>query len=123
MVIIIGVNRQDLQLLARTRLADDWDLVQDWSEHSRYQRFDSGKTRALVEAIGDRKTWSNGLDKTALVAADIATGAELVRALDRSGLSVSVALWLYSSDRRLAFCSRITPPGHGPTFGSVWSCP
>lgn len=38
-----------------------WDLVQQWSEHSRYRRSGSDKARALVEAIGDRKhgvmTW------------------------------------------------------------------
>jgi hypothetical protein len=38
------------------------------------------------------------LDKTALVAADFTTGSELVQALDRCGLSISVALWLYASE-------------------------
>jgi len=32
-----------------------WDLVQQWSEHSRYRRIGSEMARALVEAIGDRK--------------------------------------------------------------------
>jgi hypothetical protein len=38
------------------------------------------------------------LDKTALVAADFAAGAELVQALDRSTLSISVVLWVYLSE-------------------------
>lgn len=49
------------------------------------------------------------MDKTALVAADFATGAELVRALDRSNLAITVALWLYSSeheDWRFVLASR-----------------
>lgn len=32
-----------------------WDLVQRWSEHSRYRRQGSEMAGALVEAIGDRK--------------------------------------------------------------------
>jgi HEPN domain-containing protein len=43
----------------------NWDLVQQWSEHSRYRRHDSGLAKALVEAIGDRKhgvmVWINGI--------------------------------------------------------------
>jgi hypothetical protein len=38
------------------------------------------------------------LDKTALVATDLTTGLDLVQALDRAALSISVALWLYSPD-------------------------
>ena len=38
-----------------------WDLVQQWSEHSRYRRNGLELARALVEAIGDRRhgvlTW------------------------------------------------------------------
>jgi HEPN domain-containing protein len=32
-----------------------WDLVQQWSEQSRYRRHSSGLAQALVEAVGDRK--------------------------------------------------------------------
>ncbi len=49
------------------------------------------------------------MDKTALVAADFAAGAELVQALDRSTLSISVVLWVYLSeyeDWRFALASR-----------------
>jgi hypothetical protein len=49
------------------------------------------------------------VDKTALVAADFATGLKLVQALDRSPLSISVALWLYSwehEDWRFVLASR-----------------
>jgi hypothetical protein len=49
------------------------------------------------------------LDKTALVAADLTTGRELLQALDHSALSISVALWLYSSeyeDWRFVLASR-----------------
>ena len=44
-----------------------------------------------------------------MVAADFTTGLELVQALDRSDLSISVALWLYSpehDDWRFALASR-----------------
>lgn len=37
------------------------------------------------------------MDKTALVAVDFMIGPELVKALDRSTLSISVALWVYLS--------------------------
>jgi hypothetical protein len=40
------------------------------------------------------------LDKTVLVAPDFATGLELVRALDRSSLPISVALWLYFTEHQ-----------------------
>jgi len=49
------------------------------------------------------------LDQTALVAADFTAGLELVQALDRSALSISVALWLYSlehEDWRFVLASR-----------------
>ena len=32
-----------------------WDLVQRWSELSRYRTHDFGRAQALIEAIGDRK--------------------------------------------------------------------
>ena len=32
-----------------------WDLVQQWSEHSRYRRHSPEMAQALVEAIGDRR--------------------------------------------------------------------
>ena len=44
-----------------------------------------------------------------MVAADFTTGMELVQALDRFGLSISVALWLYSpehEDWRFVLASR-----------------
>lgn len=44
-----------------------------------------------------------------MVAADFTTGVELVQALDRAGLSISVALWLYSpehEDWRFVLASR-----------------
>jgi hypothetical protein len=31
-----------------------WDLVQQWSEHSRYRRHGSEMARALVESISER---------------------------------------------------------------------
>ncbi|HME05692.1 MAG TPA: hypothetical protein VKG25_01530, partial [Bryobacteraceae bacterium] len=49
------------------------------------------------------------MDKAALVAADFTTGLELVQALDRSALPISVALWLYSPehlDWRFVLASR-----------------
>jgi hypothetical protein len=49
------------------------------------------------------------LDKATLVGADFRTGLELVQALDRSSLSISVALWLYSpeyEDWRFVLASR-----------------
>jgi hypothetical protein len=49
------------------------------------------------------------LDKTVLVAPDFSAGLELVHALDKSALSISVALWLYSpehEDWRFALASR-----------------
>jgi len=55
------------------------------------------------------ETWSHCLDKTTLVAPDFATGLELVRALDRSSLPISVALWLYfieHQDWRFVLASR-----------------
>lgn len=44
-----------------------------------------------------------------MVAADFTTGLELIRALDRSALPISVALWLYSpehQDWRFVLASR-----------------
>ena len=38
------------------------------------------------------------MDKTVLVTPDFAAGLELVHALDQSGLSISVALWVYLSE-------------------------
>lgn len=38
------------------------------------------------------------MDKTALVITDVTTGAEILEALDRSDLSISVALWLHSPE-------------------------
>ncbi len=36
-------------------LRDNWEVVQQWSEQSRYLRVDSAKARELVNAIGHRK--------------------------------------------------------------------
>lgn len=49
------------------------------------------------------------MDKAALVEPNFATGSEIVDALDRSALSIAVALWLYSSeyeDWRFVLASR-----------------
>jgi hypothetical protein len=49
------------------------------------------------------------VDNTALVTPDFTAGLELVRALDASALSISVALWLYSpeyEDWRYVLASR-----------------
>lgn len=49
------------------------------------------------------------MDQTALVTVDFTAGVELLRSLDRSGLSISVALWLYSpehEDWRFVLASR-----------------
>lgn len=49
------------------------------------------------------------MDKKVLVEADFAAGVQLLEALDRSNLSVSVALWLYSAeheDWRFVLASR-----------------
>jgi hypothetical protein len=49
------------------------------------------------------------MDKAALVATDFTVGAEILEALDRFGLSISVALWLHSpeyEDWRLVLSSR-----------------
>lgn len=49
------------------------------------------------------------MDQTALVAADFTAGLQLVQALDRSALPISVALWLYSpehEDWRFVLASR-----------------
>ena len=49
------------------------------------------------------------MDKKVLVEADFAAGVKLLQALDRSDLSISVALWLYSAeheDWRFVLASR-----------------
>ena len=49
------------------------------------------------------------MDKAALVEANLAAGPDLLQALDRSTLSISVALWLYSpeyDDWRFVLASR-----------------
>lgn len=49
------------------------------------------------------------MDKTALVTADLATGAKILQALDHSGLAISVAMWVYLAeydDWRFALSSR-----------------
>ena|SRR6185437_7393793 len=34
---------------------NNWGFVQQWSEHSRYERFDSKAARDMLDAIGDRR--------------------------------------------------------------------
>ena len=49
------------------------------------------------------------MDKTALVSVDIETGAEILRALDRAGLKISVAAWVLLAEYqewRLLLASR-----------------
>ncbi len=51
-------NLEQERLAEATRdplFRNHWDLVQRWSEHSRYRRHDAEMAQALVEAIGDRK--------------------------------------------------------------------
>lgn len=38
------------------------------------------------------------MDQTALVATDLTIGSEIVQALDRSGLEILVAMWLYADE-------------------------
>ena len=60
-------NLRDLMRVANLELArleeakrnrafqNHWDLVQEWSEHSRYRRNGSATAKALLDAIGHRK--------------------------------------------------------------------
>ena len=60
-------NLKDLVKVANLELArleearrdptfrNNWDLVQQWSEHSRYRRHGSEMAQALLKAIGDQK--------------------------------------------------------------------
>ena len=55
--------------------------------------------------------------KAALVATEYTTGLEVVRALERSGLQISVALWLYSDeheDWRFVLASRRLDAARAP---------
>ena len=50
------------------------------------------------------------MDKTALVTTDLAVGARILEILDRSGLKISLAMWLWTSeyeDWRFALASRL----------------
>lgn len=55
------VKVANLELLIRREaerdpiFAEKWELIQQWSEHSRYRRYDEGAASALVSAIGDVK--------------------------------------------------------------------
>jgi HEPN domain-containing protein len=44
-----------LQQATKPYFRDNWDVVQRWSEHSRYRRYDSDAAAALIEAIGNKK--------------------------------------------------------------------
>jgi hypothetical protein len=96
-------------------LRDNREVVQQWSEQSRYQRVDSAKARELVDAICHRKRGGEMAD-TLLVATDFAAGLNVVQALERSRFPIKVALWLYfweHEDWRLV----LTSPqrrGHAP---------
>lgn len=61
--------------------------------------------------------------QTALVTADFTRGLELLNALDRSDLSISVALWLYSpehEDWRFVLASRrLDAAGPSEAYGLV----
>jgi hypothetical protein len=88
---------------------DNWDVVKQWSEQSRYRRYNREIADTLLKAISDPKKRSDGMAKTILVTADFTAGLEILQALDRSTLSISVALWLYSSeheDWRFVLASR-----------------
>lgn len=56
---LIRVANLDLARLEEARrnpaFRNHWDLVQEWSEHSRYRRIDFVTAKSLVHAIGDRK--------------------------------------------------------------------
>jgi len=64
----------------------------------------------VLESDWRSQTWGNRLDKAILVEPNFATGSDLVEALDRSALPISVALWLYASeydDWRFVLASRV----------------
>ena len=43
------------RITADSEFGRDWDLVQEWSEHSRYNRYSAADARALVAAVNDRR--------------------------------------------------------------------
>jgi hypothetical protein len=63
------------------------------------------------------------MDKTLLVGVDFAAGLELLKALDRADLSISVAMWLYLAeyeDWRFLLASRRLDIDRGPgAYGLV----
>ena len=56
---LIKVANLELARLEEARIDPDfrnnWDLVQQWSEHSRYRRHDLGMAEALLKAVNGRK--------------------------------------------------------------------
>jgi len=71
-----------------------WDVVRSWSEQSRYARHPPESAQAIIEAVGDRKSWSHQMVQALLVSVDLDTGTEILRILDEANLKVSVALWV-----------------------------
>ena len=56
LVKVASLEQERLEEARRDPLfRNHWDLVQQWSEHSRYRRHDAELAQALVEAISDRK--------------------------------------------------------------------
>ena len=54
------------------------------------------------------------MDKTLLVAAEVAAGSRLLEALDHSDLATNVALWINLAEkRRLAPSTGLAPAGRG----------
>jgi hypothetical protein len=62
---LVRVANLEVARLERARndsiFRDNWDFVQQWSEHSRYGRHSPDVAKALVEAVGNEKhgviTW------------------------------------------------------------------
>jgi hypothetical protein len=85
---------QALAGLVRTspEFRTNWEAVKSWTEQSRPKASTTG-SRTVVSGSWRQESWSNFVDQSALVSIEIQRGVDVLAALDRAKVTVSVALF------------------------------
>ena len=82
---------------ANPALAQNWLIVQRWSERSRYERHSRAKTQKMIDAVTDNVEWGASMDQGPLVIEQIDEGAKLASAFDKR-TPLQAVFWLKESE-------------------------
>ena len=98
LVRVAGIEEElEAAKMTDLRFAAHWQMVEGWTELSRYERKESTDARGLLLALNEA-TRSTAMAKGTLVGLDIELGSRVLAILDAAKFPVTTALWILNEE-------------------------